>query len=307
MLCILLTLTTSSVRGFLNVSLGAVLPKPKALTIGVQSVNGSNASMECNGSNANMECAEGKNCAVLPKPKVQSVNRSNANMECGAEGKNCVVLPKPKVQSVNGSNANMECGAEGKNCLFDGRTPHINTSRLDWASELVTIRESQPSYVISFDHVLLTFIFETCVKPTSIEIHLFLCSEWGIGAPYIGLFGSYSPMLMHHDIDISGGDFIFNYNPTSGTCGCLSKIYIPIQGAEEPYPIWHLLFTMHDPSIEWVYLGEVIFLNTSVSGDEGPVTSTDCDFEPPPGMYALYILIHSLYCWLSWGKPLNYV
>ena len=293
MLCILLTLTTSSVRGFLNVSFGAVLPKPEVWAEESQSVNDSNASMKCNESNASIKC-----------------NGSNASMECGAEDKTCAVLPKPKVlpeevQSVNGSNANMECGAEGKNCLFDGHTPHINTSRLDWASELVTIRESQPSYVISFNHVLLTFIFETCVKPTSIEIHLFLCSEWGISAPYIGLFGSCSLEFMHHDT--GSEDFIFNYEPPSGTCGCLSKIYIPIQDAEPAYPIWHLLFTMHDPSIEWVHLGEVIFLNTPVSSDAGPVTSTDCDFEPPPGMYALYILIHALYCWLSWGKPLSFV
>ena len=39
----------------------------------------------------------------------------------------------------------------------------------NWASELVTIRKIEANHNVTYNHVLLTFEFETAVKPTAIE------------------------------------------------------------------------------------------------------------------------------------------
>ena len=68
--------------------------------------------------------------------------------------------------------------------LLDGNSSAIDTSTSDWASQLVTVRKNDgtPGFIM-FDHVVLTFGFDTDVSLTSIELDLFLCPEWNIGAP----------------------------------------------------------------------------------------------------------------------------
>ena len=172
------------------------------------------------------------------------------------------------------------------NCLFDGLVPHINTSLHSWASDLVTLMKSPYDANVNFEHVVLTFEFENPVTVTSIEMDLFLCPEWGIGAPYIGLFAD-----NHSQFVYDGNDFLMVYRPPAGTCGCLSNISVPVITGEPPYPFWHILIAFTDaPSMQWVHVGEVVFRDAPNASDTNPTTSTDCIFEPPPGMYTFSTL-----------------
>ena len=48
--------------------------------------------------------------------------------------------------------------------LLDGNSPAIDTSTSDWASQLVTVRKKDGiSGGITFEHVVLTFGFDTVV------------------------------------------------------------------------------------------------------------------------------------------------
>ena len=182
------------------------------------------------------------------------------------------------IQSVNGSNVDMKC-SDSVNCLFDDHVPHINTSLLNWASGLVTVMRNTANKHVTFDYVLLTFFFEASVQVRSIEIDLFLCPEWNIGAPFIGLYADNLSEFVYHD-----NDFIRVYTPPTGTCGCLSRIVVPVLDGEPPYSFWHILVTFPDsPSVQWVHVGEVTFQDTYFGSSTQPTTYTDCTFEPPPG------------------------
>ena len=74
--------------------------------------------------------------------------------------------------------------------LVDGCSPDIDTSTSDWTSQLMTVRRSDSTSAIPVKHVLLTFCFDTAVSLTGIELDLFLCPEWKIGAPYITVFAN---------------------------------------------------------------------------------------------------------------------
>ena len=100
------------------------------------------------------------------------------------------------IKSVNGSSETMGCTSpledsdgvtvcRSQSYLVDGRSPDIDTSTSDWASQLVTVRRNEGTHAIDVSHVLLTFGFETAVSPTGIEIDLFHCPDWDIGAPHI--------------------------------------------------------------------------------------------------------------------------
>ena len=77
----------------------------------------------------------------------------------------------------------MTCNSQSY--LVDGCSPDIDTSISDWASQLVTVRRNEGTFNL---HVLLTFGFDTAVSLTGIEMDLFLCPNWDIGAPVIKLY-----------------------------------------------------------------------------------------------------------------------
>ena len=115
-----------------------------------------------------------------------------------------LVVPQ-RIESVNGSDVDMGCTSplvdsggvmvcNSTDCpssyLLDSNSPAIDISTSDWASQLVTVRKnSGAAGLITFDHVVLTFGFDTAVSLTSIELDLFLCPEWNISAPFIAVFG----------------------------------------------------------------------------------------------------------------------
>ena len=188
------------------------------------------------------------------------------------------------IESVNGSDVNtgciiplvdsggvMVCGSpcdSSTSYLLDGKSPAIDTSSSDWASQLVTVRKNDAiAGLIPFDHVILTFGFDTAVSLTSIELDLFLCPEWNIGAPFISVYGD-----ENRDLDlrtIVSLTFLGNsYNqPSQSSCDSLSTVSIPLQddATNSSYFTFHIVLEITEDNIEWVHVGEVRFLGTLIS------------------------------------------
>ena len=165
---------------------------------------------------------------------------------------------------------------DNRNYLVDFYSPTISTISPNWASRLVTMRKGSDAQ-LPFDHVLLTFGFNTAVSLTSIELDLFLCSEWNIGAPIINIAASNnSNLLVSSDVETLAAD----YTTSQSSCDSLSTVSIPLQG-NSSYPTWHILVTFEYPheDIQWVHVGEVRFLTGSI----GHHPSSRCTLEPTPG------------------------
>ena len=180
-----------------------------------------------------------------------------------------VVVPQG-IESVDGSDINMGCTSPlvdsdgvmvcmSQSYLVDGCSPAIDTSTSDWASQLVTVRKTQTDE-ITFDHVILSFGFDTAVTLTGIELDLFLCPDMNIGAPYITVYADEeSNLIFTYDSLISLP--FQSYIPSQSSCDSLSTITITLSDIfTDPYLTWHILITSFTSSIDWVYVGGVRFL-----------------------------------------------
>ena len=201
------------------------------------------------------------------------------------------------IESVNGSDMNMGCTGpvEGKGVtvcknvshLVDGCSPDIDTNTSDWASQLVTVRKSGHTSNIPFSHVPLTFGFDTNVSLTGIELDLFLCPEWKIGAPYITVHADEERNL---DFNYSAGLPFENYIPTQSSCDSLSTVRIPFTSvlASSSYATWHILVSQFQRSIDWVHVGEIRFLGADVTPMTCAVSVESFSvMEPTPSELAL--------------------
>ena len=197
---------------------------------------------------------------VVPQG-IESVNGSNVNMGCATP-----------VGTLIGTNLTL-CGNFGSgggviSYLVDGNSPAIYTSTSDWASQLVTVRKNDATFELQ-DHVLLTFGFDTAVCLTSIELDLFLCPEWNIGAPFISVFADNSSALVYS----TSSDIIVNYTPNKTSCDSLSTVTIFLFIGDLSYHLWHIVVTfLLKPDIEWVHVGEVRFLG--FSADSTPISDS---------------------------------
>ena len=201
------------------------------------------------------------------------------------------------IVSVNGSDVNMGCTSplvesggvmicNSTDCpssyLLDGNSPAINTSTSDWASQLVTVRKNDAT---PFDHVVLTFGFDTAVSVASIELDLFLCPEWNIGAPFISVYADERNSLVFS----SSSDLIINDTPSQTSCDSLSHIAISFEELTTS-PTWHIVVSFAaQPDTEWVQVGEVRLLGT----DSTP-TSMCTTEEPTLSMSECSLCICSL-------------
>ena len=189
------------------------------------------------------------------------------------------VLPRQVVprglESVNGSDTNMGCASalvdrggvmvcdSDKSHLVDSYTPAIDTSTSDWASQLVTVRRNEANNVIRFDHVLLIFDFDTAVSPTSIELDMFLCFEWNIGALVVYVFAYQNSTLAFNSAMASTtGIHVLSQ---SQSCDSLSNVSIPLGHFISSYRSWHILVSFADEDIEWVHVGEVRFMSSHIT------------------------------------------
>ena len=216
----------------------------------------------------------------------------------GSEAFISVQVVSQQIESVNGSDINMGCvcplvdrdGAmvcdNSESYLVDGCSPTIDTSTTNWASQLVTLRKVGDHAQIHFDHVLLTFGFNTAVLLTAIELDLFLCPEWNIGAPIISMLATNnSDLIFSFDLEILATD----HTPSNSSCYSLSTVSIPLQG-DSSYLTWYILVTFpssHE-DIQWVHVGEVRFLNGSVDNH----ASNRCRPEMTPGEFYNVVCVH---------------
>ena len=195
------------------------------------------------------------------------------------------------IESVNGSDVNMGCTSplvdsggvmvcgslneSSTSYLVDGNSPAIDTSTSDWASQLVTVRKNNGTAGhITFDHVVLTFGFDTAVSLTSIELDLFLCPEWNIGAPLIVVYGDYLVLRTIQSSPLGSG-----YNqPSQSSCDSLSTVSIPFRDAavNSSYLTVHITVQMSQYTVEWVHVGEVRFMRRPAHPDHtvNSITST---------------------------------
>ena len=188
------------------------------------------------------------------------------------------------IESVNGSDINMGCTSQlvdsdgvmicdrcSNNYLIDGDTPAIDTSSSDWASQLVTVRKTQTDE-IPFDHVLLTFRFDTAVFVNEIELDFFRCPEMGISVPTLGLYiDEGDDLVFAYQNSSTARTIMFNLDtnwpslPTS--CDSLTTVPIgfPRQTRELARTI-HILINFSSASnVNWTYVGEVRFTGTNTS------------------------------------------
>ena len=173
-----------------------------------------------------------------------------------------MVVPQG-IESVNGSSVDMGCTSSlvdsggvmvcgGCSYLTDGVSPDIDTSTSDWASQLVTVRRDTS--------VLLTFGFDTAVSLTGIEMDLFNCPDWNIGAPSISLYLN-SDFNLINFVDLP--HVFANRYSFDSSCDSLSSVTF----SGEPfltgsYRTFHILIVI-TPPIEWVHLGEVRFIGVN--------------------------------------------
>ena len=148
--------------------------------------------------------------------------------------------------------------------LHDGISPTIDTSTSDWASQLVTVRIPEYTENIPYQHVLLTFGFDTAVSLTGIELDMFICPEWNIDAPYITLFADVESNLVFNE----WSDLSFqNYQilPSQSSCDSLSNVSINLRDLLSSfyYLTWHIIVSGFPDSIQWVHVGEVRFLGAN--------------------------------------------
>ena len=165
----------------------------------------------------------------------------------------------------------MTCNSQSY--LVDGCSPDIDTSTSDWASQLVTVRRNEGNVALPFAHILLTFGFDTAVSLTGIEIDLFLCPDWGIGAQRIRVYLNEEYNLAF----VFGLSFLPFVEPSQSSCDSLTTVHLSGDILSSSHHTFHILMDLpYQSSIEWVHIGDVRFL--SEGGGPAPATST-C---PPP-------------------------
>ena len=180
-----------------------------------------------------------------------------------------VVVPQ-EIEPVNGSSVDMGCTGQLVDSggvmvcgvcsyLTDGVSPDIDTSTSDWASRLVTVKRNEGTPDFDYPHVLLTFVFDTAVSLTGIEMDLFLCPDWNIGAPSIIVIVNPDYNLTHFDNVLSTAIY-----PHQSSCDSLSTVTISGDVLQAvPYHTVHILVDLRfHQSIEWVHVGEVRFIPT---------------------------------------------
>ena len=125
----------------------------------------------------------------------------------------------------------------------------------------MTVRRNEGTAEILLDHVLLTFGFDTAVSLTGIEIDLFHCPNMSIGAPVITV-----SLNEEYDLSYSTGlRSLLSVVPFGSRCDSLSSFTFT-ESSGSLYHVVHILITIPDSNIDWVYVGEVRFLGSSDTG-----------------------------------------
>ena len=147
--------------------------------------------------------------------------------------------------------------------LVDGCSPDTDTSTSNWASQLATVRRNEGTPSINFPHVLLTFGFDTAASLTGIEMDLFNCSDWNIGAPSIAVYLNPDYNLAATTDILYSLPFVLGIdNSLQSSCDSLSTVTISGGSFQSgSYRTVYILVDLsHTLSIHWVHVGEVRFI-----------------------------------------------
>ena len=182
------------------------------------------------------------------------------------------VVPQGRIVSENGSNTTMGCASplvnrsgvmvcnSSESYLVDGCSPAIDTSTSNWASQLVTLRGNDGDVFVE-EVLLTTFVFDTAVSLDRIELDMFHCPEWNIGASVIAVYIDENSTLVYSDKSTLIITLAVVDSGLSSSCDSLSPITITIGDIHRSssYHTWHIIVEAYS-DIEWVYVGEVRFL-----------------------------------------------
>ena len=202
------------------------------------------------------------------------------------------VLPEG-IEAVNGSSTDMGCTSalvdsgdvmtcNSQSYLVDGCSPDIDTSTSDWAFQLVTVRRIEGTAAVPIPHVLLTFGFDTAVSLSGNEMDLFLCPDWGIGAPRIRVY-------VDEEYDLAfrfSLSFLRFVEPSQSSCDSLTTVHLSGETLSvSSYLTFHVIVDLPlDPSIQWVHIGEVRFLSEGSSLVQGTCLPSISTMAPQPSL-----------------------
>ena len=177
------------------------------------------------------------------------MNGSNANGDCLTE---CVVLASG-ISTCDCTDSILTDEHITASVLIDGVVPAIDTSERNssdefvWAAPLLTVRASTGS-------VTLGFRFQTRVVLCEVELYVFHCPAWGIGAEDIRIYnGATFPQFIAL---FSIGRMILISDIQN--CTSLTRVSIPLQMATRTSS-YFIEINSVSGTIEWVHIAEVRF------------------------------------------------
>ena len=196
---------------------------------------------------------------------VMAVNGSHANGDCPTE---CVVLASG-INTCDCTAATLGDEAITASVLIDGVVPTIDTSERNstdefvWAAPLLTVRASTGS-------VTLGFRFQTRVVLCEVELYVFHCPAWGIGAEDITIYnGATFPQFIAF-FSIAIGRMILTSDMQN--CTSLTRVSIPLQMATSTSS-YFIEINSVSGTIEWVHIAEVRFSDVCAMSTTSPNTN----------------------------------
>ena len=194
------------------------------------------------------------------------MNGSSANGDCPTE---CVVL-SAGISTCDCTDSTLGDEAITASVLIDGVVPTIDTSERNssdefvWAAPLLTVRASTGS-------VTLGFRFQTRVVLCEVELYVFHCPTWGIGAEDIQIHnGATFPRLIPGTFPIIGRVIVTS---DMQNCTSLTRVSIPLQMAISTSSYFIEFHSLLAGTIEWVHIAEVRFSDQCDSITTNPNTT----------------------------------
>ena len=183
-------------------------------------------------------------------PEVMAVNGSNANGDCPTE---CIVLASG-MSTCDCTDSTLADDDITASVFIDGVVPTIDTSERNsadefvWAAPLLTVRASTGS-------VTLGFRFQTRVVLCEVELYVFHCPLWGIGAKIIVVHnGAAFPQFIQGIFPSRGRVFLTS---DMQNCTSLTRVSIPLQMATNTSSYFIEINSFSE--LEWVHIAEVRF------------------------------------------------
>ena len=164
--------------------------------------------------------------------------------------------------------------------LIDGVMPTLDTEERNtaneymWAAPLFTVRGTT-------DSVLLGFRFQDSVLLHEVQLHLFNCPAWNIGAQSIRIYNEIAFPLFSREFNSLGS---MQLTSELQSCDSLTRVSIPLQMASSTNSYF---IEFHNPSgavIEWLHIAEVRFVGPFIPT---PEATTTIEREITSGTYVL--------------------